>query len=823
MSTPELLAPAGSLLSVYAAVQSGADAIYLGVGTWNARARAENLSLTDLEKSIRYCYPRGVRIYLTMNTLLRDEELPVASDLIASAYEMGIHAVIVQDIGLLKRIRERFPRLPVHASTQMNLYRADAYEQAKNVGISRVILPRELSIDQIRARVKAGEKVGVETEVFIHGALCNSFSGLCLFSAMNGSGERSGNRGRCAQPCREEYSLIGSDGSVLRTGRIFSLRDQSALTHLGELIRSNVHSLKIEGRMKDPDYVKIVVRVYRNLIDILSSGAECTPESTDRMTAALLLAFNRGGSFTAGYMAQKRFTLPAGNFSGKFGVNIGEIRKICPRSGTMDIAAIESFLPKPKDILSIRANSREEASFPIGKVSFENGSYSIKGLHPDSLSRLKPGMSVYCTRADDPDGLFDEKCEGNKTPVTLRIEKDRDNEHRIKASVFVEDLFGQSYRSSSLYDLPDPYSGSILEKDRVEAQLSRSGDTPFRVGCITLPDDIDLRVPVSFVNSIRRDMLNRIEQDIQSSRMRIISESGMPIHLEKPESESSAGFQEPVVESKILSTESSFETSPAVAVEYLSLALSPEPIFADSEYCIFSVYDIAQDDCLKRVEKLIRVNSKAGIYIRVPGSCADPQSDWVDSTIRSFSERFPESFRGIITSDRFSGNFPFILSNQANIHNSAALIEVGHNQPAGFYLSEELTNEDLIQVISKAKSFAEKSTLFIYRYGPIEWMQSMFCPLGNNIEGCVACKDHPLVMLQTKHSSEKKRESEPCFILLHPEFCVSELFGPRRHIRTRETVDLLKTMKIDMIQTVRILTEPANRIFDIVSAVRKPL
>ena len=201
MIKPELLAPAGSMDSLRAAVDNGADAVYLGVGSMNARANAQNFDEEDLPEIIKYAHLHSVRVYLTLNTLIRDDELPGALCLSKSAYEQGIDALIVQDLGLLHLLQSQCPYIPLHASTQMNLFDTGSIQWAKDHNLSRVVLPRELSIEEITRRTREADHNGLEVEVFIHGALCVCYSGLCLFSAMNGNGQRSGNRGLCAQPC----------------------------------------------------------------------------------------------------------------------------------------------------------------------------------------------------------------------------------------------------------------------------------------------------------------------------------------------------------------------------------------------------------------------------------------------------------------------------------------------------------------------------------------------------------------------------------------------------------------------------------------------
>ena len=243
MIKPELLAPAGSMEALHAAVDNGADAVYLGVGSFNARVNAQNFMPEELDEAVIYAHLYGVRVYLTLNTLIRDDEMPAAMDLALSAWNSGVDALIVQDMGLLKNLREEQPEIVIHASTQMNLFDTHAIEWAAANGISRVVLPRELSVDEIETRCEAARVSGIETEVFVHGALCVSYSGLCLFSAMNGNGARSGNRGLCAQPCRTMFRMRNDNEDT--EGRLLSPKDRCALPFLERLIRAGGNLLEM--------------------------------------------------------------------------------------------------------------------------------------------------------------------------------------------------------------------------------------------------------------------------------------------------------------------------------------------------------------------------------------------------------------------------------------------------------------------------------------------------------------------------------------------------------------------------------------------------
>ncbi len=285
----ELLSPAGGLDSLIAAVQTGADAVYMGFGAFNARRSAKNFTDEEFASAVAYCHLRGVRVFLTLNTLLTDRELEQAAESLCKASDMGVDAILVQDWGLLTLAREIVPDVPLHASTQMGLFTLGGANEAAALGLERVVLARELARDEIR-EICAG--CPAEIEVFAHGALCMCYSGQCEMSAV--VGERSGNRGACAQPCRLPYGVNGP----CRGGHPLSLKDANLSAYLTEMEAMGVACLKLEGRMKRPEYVAVVTGIYRRLLD---EKRRPTAEESRRLEQA----FSRSG-FTDGYWLGKK-------------------------------------------------------------------------------------------------------------------------------------------------------------------------------------------------------------------------------------------------------------------------------------------------------------------------------------------------------------------------------------------------------------------------------------------------------------------------------------------------------------------------------------
>src|SRR5215471_5092928 len=285
MRIPELLSPAGSLDAVRAAVANGADAVYMGASGFNARDEGAQLTMAELGEACRLAHERGKRIYLTLNILTKPAELVEALLLLGEAVDLGIDAVIVQDLGLVRLIQRLFPSLEIHGSTQMTVL--------EEIGVARVVLARENTLDDIRAIRAAVPNLGLET--FIHGALCISYSGQCLMSGM--ISERSANRGSCAQSCRKDYVLTDTTSrDELDRGYLISTKDLGAYEHLPAIADVGIVCLKVEGRKKRPEYVATVTKTYRDLLDRVERGEDAAP--TEQEVQPLVQIYSRG--FTGG-------------------------------------------------------------------------------------------------------------------------------------------------------------------------------------------------------------------------------------------------------------------------------------------------------------------------------------------------------------------------------------------------------------------------------------------------------------------------------------------------------------------------------------------
>lgn len=359
---PELLSPAGSPEALRASVQSGADAVYLGWGDFNARRGAKNFSDEEFSEALLYCHERGVKVYLTLNTLVTDRELPKALRCAEEACRLGVDAVLVQDLGLLALLREALPDLPLHASTQMSLFTTGGACEAAKLGLTRVVLAREMSRDEVAA---VCQNCPVEIETFVHGALCLCYSGQCAMSALIGG--RSGNRGLCAQPCRLPYGV-----NAPARGYPLSLKDSSLAESLPELEAAGIACLKLEGRMKRPEYVAVVTSVYSRL---LREHRPPTPEERQD----LLDAFSRGG-FTDWYWRGKKGP-------GMFGTrpeNASEPKEL--------FAAVKAAYDKETQrTVPVRFTCRIQASVPAELIAEDDAGNRVTAFGPvPETARSRP-------------------------------------------------------------------------------------------------------------------------------------------------------------------------------------------------------------------------------------------------------------------------------------------------------------------------------------------------------------------------------------------------------------------------------------------------
>lgn len=478
----ELLAPAGNMETLIAAIHAGCDAVYISGKNFGARKSAQNFTNEELKEAVEYAHLRHVKIYVTVNTLIYDEEFSELSPYLQFLEEIKVDALIVQDLGVIHFIRTNFPNLIVHASTQLNINSVSGALLLKKMGVKRVVLARETPIDIVKQIVDTG----IEVEVFIHGALCFAYSGQCLMSYA--IGKRSGNRGECAQPCRKKYRLIENGKYLTPYLSLLSMKDLNTLDYLDQLKEIGVESLKIEGRMKSPAYVMSVVRAYYNKLHQIPD---------DKMMDNLLVSFNR--EFTKGYMFNENNALITNiNSVNHQGLFIGKVTKVTSDGITLNLV-------KPLVINdAIRIKGKNEVGFYVTNLKQDNNNYFIKGNFKVSVNDL-----VY-------------KTVDNTLLENAKTQEENEN-HKIYLSGLFKAYLNQpltliiKYNDISIQETLDVLEETAekpLEIERIKNQLRKSGNPLFEFTNLEIDYDGLAFIRVSMINEIRRRALEKLKQTI---------------------------------------------------------------------------------------------------------------------------------------------------------------------------------------------------------------------------------------------------------------------------------------------------------------------
>ncbi len=508
----EILAPVGSMDALYAAVENGADAVYLGGRLFNARQYASNFTDEELEKAVEYAHLRNVKVYVTVNILLDDNELEDVINYLIFLYNIDVDAIIVQDLGLSRIIRKLLPDFEVHGSTQMSINNYMGALFLEQQGIKRVVLARELSTDEIKY-IK--ENTNIELEAFIHGALCVCYSGQCLMSSLIGG--RSGNRGRCAQPCRMAYSIVDIEKNKIISPKfeekyILSPKDLNTIDQLREIIDSGIVSLKIEGRMKKPEYVAVIVSRYRKELDrILGKHNEKLTEKDYRDIAQM---FNRG--FTKGYIGDAygkeliSFDKPNNR-----GILIGEVIKV---DKSFIYVRLEDTLDKGDGIEIINKNGEGYGQI-IDKIF--DGDKDNKGriIKIKYINGVEAGSKVYKTFDSILNtiaaGTYTQKDNLKRIPINMAIEV------KIGEPVKLVICKEQYYVSVSSEEIVEKGIKLSLDKEKIIKQMNKLGDTPYSLGSIDIGLEDGAMIPVSVLNGLRREGIKELDEKRRNFNQRI--------------------------------------------------------------------------------------------------------------------------------------------------------------------------------------------------------------------------------------------------------------------------------------------------------------
>ena len=702
----ELLSPAGDFECLKAAVQNGANCIYFGANLFSARAYANNFDDDELAKAIEYCKIRGVKTNLTLNILIKDDELESAFNVAKKAYESGIDAIIVQDLGLAKMLIKNFPELPIHASTQMSVHNLQGVLELQELGFSRVVLSRELSIEEIEYIC---ENSNIEIECFVHGALCISYSGQCLFSSMIGG--RSVNRGKCAQSCRLPYELIENEKTTLDKGYLLSPRDLCSLDYLPRLINCGVKSLKVEGRMKSPEYVATVTRIYRKYINLAKSNKPYKINEQDRKD--LMQVFNRG-NFSSGHLnPHANKDLIFSEKPNNMGLFLGHVAKYNPSKGLITLN-----LNEPVEIGDTIALEKETGTYTISELMTKNT--NIKTANPNDFvtigrmkGNIKVGDKIYKMSSKQLTTLayssFENDIQTKKIPLNCEIKIVKNSPISIHISSAC-DL--EIYRKLDIYceidAIPTDSIKHPLEKEKVISQITKTNNTPYYFKNIKIKLDENTFLPnIKALNELRRTALTLVEDFAKSKIQRATNKEFENMnYYNKTNQEKSISL----LLNKINLNE-----------DYTSLQ------------GINNIYIPLKFFTQKKYEQIINdLSNKFNLYIYLPTIIKSNYRNLLAANIEKTINTY--NIKGFILSnisnfkflkDFNTENFEFIANYTFNIFNQRTLAELDKLGINKFTISPELDK-------STIDKFLEISNQELICYGRTPLMNMNYCPLGKS-------------------------------------------------------------------------------------------
>ncbi|MBE6157385.1 MAG: U32 family peptidase [Firmicutes bacterium] len=495
----ELLVPVGNMECLYQAVHNGADAVYLACKKYGARKFANNFTNEEIKEAIEYCHLYDVKVYVTMNTLVKNNEAEDFLEQVLFLHKNGVDAIIMQDFGMICLVRKMYPNLEIHASTQANNSSSATAQIFYDLGIKRVVFSRELSLEELNEIT-----VPIEKEVFIHGALCISYSGNCLMSSMIGN--RSGNRGECAGSCRLPYTLTNKEKTIYEKKYLLSTKELNTSPKFKELIKSDIYSFKIEGRMKSPEYVGFITKFYRNLIDNYDKV------DLEEETKKLKTIYNR--EFTLGHL----FKTPSKelmnwNSPNHIGLEIGKVIEVTPK--------------KIKIKLTRTLNQQDGIRF------MESGKGFIVNYLYDKNDKLVNSANDICY-VDNKIGLTELETVSKTLDYKLNEELKNINLKKIKVNFKVEAKIGKNL----LITIDDgkniiTSSGNVISKaissptttERIEKQISKLGDTPFIVNKITIDSDDNIFINIKDLNELRRNVVEKLINKRKENKSDVIIEN----------------------------------------------------------------------------------------------------------------------------------------------------------------------------------------------------------------------------------------------------------------------------------------------------------
>ncbi|QAA32005.1 DUF3656 domain-containing U32 family peptidase [Clostridium manihotivorum] len=680
MNNIELLAPAGSKESLYAAINKGADAVYLGGSKFSARAYASNFDDVQLEEVLDYAHLYGVKVYITINTLIKENELKEALDYIDFLYRIGVDGLIIQDLGVFNEARKRYKDIELHGSTQMTVHNGDGALFFKESGFKRIVLSRELSLKEIEYISK---ELNIETEIFVHGALCVCYSGQCLMSSMIGG--RSGNRGRCAQSCRLPYNIIRLSDDIKKEGYLLSPKDMCTIEDVEQIVNTGTSSLKIEGRMKRPEYVAGVVESYRTAIDTIEDKNIRFNVKDSKDT--LMQLFNREGFSKAYLYKNEGKDMMAFKNPKNTGVYIGSVNN-------------KGEVLLEKDVMLGDGISSGKEGFTISKI--------LQGKN--SLDKASKGMAVKLLPAKyrNNDKLY-------KTLDVALMEHYKPSyvnpyENKIELEAFMIFKVGEPLKVSldyngKFYEIEGEVVQAAVKKplsvEKVEENMMKSGETPYKINSIKFLEFEEGFVPVSAINSLRRQIIEAIEENEISKHKRKVDIHDLGIADKN--SRTSKEFN---------------------GVLYIVRTKEQLKAVIDNNCDNYGI-DVFGKSLNSFKEEDLKNIDLSKVYLKIPNIIKE-EYNYVCSVIDKYIDRI----KGIITANagiiyRYNRKTSIIGDYKLNVFNSKA---------AEFYkgfmdvvpTSVELNKGEMTS-ITKGRKASYQALI----YGRVEMMVSEYCPIGS--------------------------------------------------------------------------------------------
>ena len=720
----ELLSPVGNFECLKSAVQNGADAVYFGANNFSARAFADNFDLENLQKAITYAKIRGVKTNLTLNTIIKDNEFNQAVELAKKAYEFGIDAIIVQDLGLAMYLMKTFPDLPIHASTQMTTHNLKGVLELEDLGFKRVVLSRELSANEIEHICKNSN---IDIECFIHGALCISYSGQCLLSSMLGG--RSGNRGQCAGPCRLPYELLENDKKI-DSGYLLSTRDLCGLDYIPFLINAGVSCFKIEGRMKSPEYVAIVTKIYRKYIDLALSNEPYVIDETDRKN--LLQAFNRGMSSSGHFSKDPNRELVFKEKPNNMGLFLGIIEKYNKNKGLITLKLKEKI--QIGDTISLE---NESGSYTISELMDKNHNNIIETEigQTVNIGRMKGnihlGDKIYKISSKSLFTLAKESYQKENKKIPLNCKIIIKKKEPISITVTSDSKFSiyTNMKIEQTSDfIPLEAQNQPLDKQTIITQFSKTASTPFEFSNINIDLDENIFIPkLSILNELRRSVLEKVE----NYAVEKISRNSYTL----PDNWQFKSVPECQPKSNPKTT--------SLLLNILNLSLDYSKLDG-----IDNIYIPLKYFTIKQYENIITTLSKKfNIYIYMPTII---KSNYRNLIISNFEKAINTyNIKGVIISNicsikflnelfencQFDKNFEIICNYTFNVFNIQTVDELKKLGVSKYTLSPELDEASLLNLCQNSSLASE---LIVYGKTPLVNMN--YCLLGETNKCYPNCK-----------------------------------------------------------------------------------